>query len=288
MATNSLQVVKQTLFSPAIQEQIQIRLGENAGAFTSSILDLVGSNSRLMGCSPMLVIKEAMKAASLNLPVSNQLGFAYVIPYKVKGTMTPSFQMGYKGYIQLALRTGRYKHLNAGILYEGQAWEEDQLAGVFTISGEKTSDQAIGYFAYMRLLEGFEKGIAWTKEQVTAHAKRYSKEYQRTKGKYGVWKDNFDGMATKTMLLQLVPKYGPMSIDIARAQTYESEGQAATSDLDGIDEEAIDISQQEQEPEEDKAEEETIEPAELTEEEKQEIIEATARMQKQAEAEAPF
>jgi len=287
MATNSLQVVKHTLFSPAIQEQIQIRLGENAGAFTSSVLDLVGANSRLMECDPMLVIKEAMKAASLNLPVSNQLGFAYVIPYKIKGVMTPSFQMGYKGYIQLALRTGRYKYLNAGIIYEGQTWEEDQIAGVFSLNGEQVSDQAIGYFAYMRLLEGFEKGIAWTKEQVTAHAKRYSKEYQRTKGKYGVWKDDFDGMAKKTMLLRLIPPYGPMSIDIAKAQTFETESAFIASDLDGIDD-AIDLQPEQPKKPAEETNTADIEPAELTEAEKQEILAAEARMKEQTENKAPF
>ena len=164
--SKNLSIIKNTIMSDAVKSTIAARLGEKAGTFTTSILDLIGDNSQLQECDPMLIIKESMKAAGLDLPLNKNLGFAYIIPYKERGVMTPHFQMGHKGYLQLAIRTGQYKHLNAGIIYEGEEFIIDRIKGMFEIGGTRISDKSIGFFAYMQLLNGFEKAICWSKKEV--------------------------------------------------------------------------------------------------------------------------
>jgi recombination protein RecT len=152
---------------------------------------------------------EAMKAASLKLPINKQLGFAWIIPYK--GTAT--FQIGYKGLIQLAMRTGLYKHLNAGPVYEGEFVSQDKLSGTVDLSGEATSDKVIGYFAHFKLLNGFERTMYWSKERVIAHASAYSQSYRSGND---IWKKNFDEMATKTLMRNLL-KWAPLSVEFANS-----------------------------------------------------------------------
>jgi recombination protein RecT len=129
--------------------------------------------------------------------------------------------MGWKGYVQLAIRTGKYRHLNTGIVYEGEEMIVDRIRGTLEIGGKRTGDNPIGYYCYMELLNGFQKAIAWTKEKVEEHAKRFSKSYSyyldKKRGRKPVWVTDFDAMALKTMFLQLVPKYGPMTIEMSQA-----------------------------------------------------------------------
>lgn len=206
--------MKEMLKFDKVKQSIMDRIGDKAGTFTTSLIDLCGDNPLLAECDPKLVIKEALKAAALDLPINANLGFAYVIPYKKKGVPEPSFQMGAKGYLQLAIRTGQYKHLNAGTVYEGEEIVEDRIKGTLKIKGKKTSDKAIGYFCYFELLNGFNKGLAWTKERVKAHGKKYSKSFT---SKYSPWQTDFNSMAKKTMVLQLIPKYGVMTIEMSQA-----------------------------------------------------------------------
>ena len=222
--TNNFPAIRQMLTAPDMMKVIKERIGEKAGAFTSSVLDLIGSDNKLMQCDPRLVVKEALKAAALDLPVSKTLGFAYVIPYKNKqGELIPQFQLGYKGFIQLAIRSGQFRHLNAGIVYEGEHIIVDRIKGTLTIEGEKTSDKAIAYFAYMQLLNGFEKAIGWSHERVIAHAKKFSKSFSF---KDSVWQSDPDAMAVKTMLLQL-KNFMPMSIEMQQAMIHDSDGEAS-------------------------------------------------------------
>ena len=203
--------IRKQLTGANIKSMVEARIGKKAGTFITSVLDLIGQDKNLIKCDPNLVVKEALKAAGLDLPISKTLGFAYVIPYKNQ----PQFQMGYKGYIQLAIRTGQYKHLNAGEIYEGETIDVDRIRGTMTIYGQKTSDTVVAYFAYLELINGFEKAVVWTREQVEAHARRFSKSYG---GKHdSPWETDFDAMAKKTMLLQLLPKYGPMTIELGQA-----------------------------------------------------------------------
>ena len=236
--TKNLPSIQQELTSPAIMDRIQKRLGEKAGTFITSVIDLCGEDKTLAKCNPKLIIKEAIKAAALDLPINKNLGFAYVIPYG----KAPQFQMGYKGFIQLAIRTGQYKHLNGGIVYEGETVLDDRIKGTLEITGKKTSEKAVGYFCYMQLLNGFEKAIFWTTEKVTSHAKRFSKSFN---SKSSPWKTDFDAMAMKTMVLQLIPKYGPMTIEMSQAisNDYKSDSTIQDEINENANSEVIDIPQ---------------------------------------------
>lgn len=193
---------------------LQDSLKENAGAFSASVIDLYNSDTYLQRCDPRQVFGECLKAVSLKLPISKQLGFAYVIPY---GNV-PQFQLGYKGMIQLCMRTGEYKYINADVVYKGEYRGADKLTGHVDLNGEKTSDKIIGYFAYIETLNGFKKAIYWSKEKVTEHAKKYSKSFNSGSSP---WKSNFDAMAIKTVLRNLLSKYGVMSVEMANALQSE-------------------------------------------------------------------
>ncbi|MDE7281713.1 MAG: recombinase RecT [Ruminiclostridium sp.] len=199
-------------------------LKENAGAFTASLIDLYNTDTYLQACDPRAVLGEALKAASLKLPINKQLGFAYIVPYKSKGVTVPQFQIGYRGLIQLAMRTGAYKYINAGEVYEGEFKRSDKLTGEIDLSGEATSEKIIGYFAYIETTNGFKKAMYWSKDKITAHAKRYSKSYNSSSS---AWSTNFDEMATKTVLRNLLSHYGYMSVEMATA--FEAEDNTTTA-----------------------------------------------------------
>lgn len=196
----------------AAKSVLEGALKENAGAFSASILDLYNSDKYLTGCDPKQVFGECLKAVSLKLPINKQLGFAYVIAYKGQ----PQFQIGYKGLIQLCMRTGQYKHINADVVYEGELNGFDKLTGELDLSGKRTSDKVIGYFAYIETLNGFTHSKYMTVDAVTAHAKRYSKSFTS-----GAWSTNFDEMAIKTVLRLLLSHYGYMSVEMMNAFTSE-------------------------------------------------------------------
>lgn len=198
------------LNNATMQQKFKNVLAENAGPFMASIIDLYGNDAYLQRCDPDAVVMKALEAATLKLPISKNLGFAYIIPY---GNV-PQFQIGYKGFIQLAQRTGQYKYINADVVYEGQTVHYDIISGMLQIEGEPKSDKAIGYFAYFKLLNGFEKAVYWTKARVEAHAKRYSQAYRSGKSDTP-WINNFDAMALKTVLKNLITKYGVISIEFA-------------------------------------------------------------------------
>ncbi len=163
-------IMKGILDNENTKKLLQDSLKENAGAFAASILDLYNSDKYLQQCNPKQVFGECLKAVSLKLPINKQLGFAYVVPFKG----IPQFQIGYKGLIQLCMRTGQYKHINAGEVYEGEYKGFNKLTGELDISGERTSDTVVGYFAYMETLNGFSHSVYSTKEEVQKHAQKYS------------------------------------------------------------------------------------------------------------------
>lgn len=214
-------IMRGILDSSATKKLLQDSLKENAGAFAASVLDLYNSDKCLQRCEPKQVFAECLKAVSLKLPINKQLGFAYVIPYKD----TAQFQLGYKGMIQLCMRTGAYKYINSGAVYEGEFKGEDKLTGEIDISGEKTSDTIVGYFAYIETLNGYRKAIYWSKDKVLSHARKYSKSFNSTNS---VWKSDFDAMAIKTVLRNLLSHYGYMSVEMSTA--FEAEENTAAAD----------------------------------------------------------
>lgn len=212
--------MKNLIKNQGMQNLFADALKENKDRFLASIIDLYNGDSSLQGCDPKEVIMEALKAATLNLPINKSLGYAYIVPFKNKGKLTPQFQIGYKGYIQMAQRSGQYKALNAGILYEGMEVKRDFLRGTFEIIGEPKSDKVIGYFAYFQLLNGYEKAIFMSKEDITNHAKRYSQAYG---SEYSPWKKQFDEMAQKTVIKRLLSKYGVLTTEFQDAVKEEED-----------------------------------------------------------------
>ena len=208
---------KGLLNSQTIRAQVKKSLGDNAGAFLSSMIDLYNGDTYLQKCNPKEVIGECIKAAALKLPIVKTLGFAYVVPYKNK----PTFTIGYKGLIQLAQRTGQYKCINADSVYEGELRGFNKLSGEIDLTGEKISDKVIGYFGYIRLTSGFEKVLYMSKEDVEDWANKYSPAYN---SKYSPWQSEFDKMAQKTVLRRLIGTYGSMSIEMSQAMEQDDKG----------------------------------------------------------------
>ena len=225
--------LKNILNAQSVQEQFKAVLQENAGAFVASIIDLYNTDAYLQACDPKAVVMEALKAASLKLPINKQLGFAWIVPYRDSktGYYVPTFQLGYKGYIQLCMRTGAYRYINADVVYEGELVRQDKLTGEIELDPSKrVSDKKIGYFAFIETLNGFRKTLYMTVEEVTKHAQRYSKSFG---SKASPWATDFDAMALKTVLRLLLSKYGIMSVEMQRAYIED-----VTPDTVGLADEA--------------------------------------------------
>lgn len=203
-------VLKGILNAPSIQEQFGNSLKENKDAFKSSLIELYAGDKYLQGCDPKAVVMEALKAATMKLPINKALGFSYIVPFKG----VPVFQIGYKGLIQLALRTAAYRTINADVVYEGELVKVNKLTGEIDLSGEKKSEKIVGYFAHIELTNGFAKTMYSTREQVTAHAKKYSKSFGNSSS---AWQTDFDAMAKKTLLRNLLSHYGYMSVEMINA-----------------------------------------------------------------------
>jgi len=211
--------------TPGYQKMINNTLKDPARVrrFVASITSAVAINPMLQECDPATILSGALLGESLNLSPSPQLGQYYLVPFNntKKGCKDAQFQLGYKGYVQLALRSGYYKRLNVMSVKEGELlrWnpltEEIELElMVDELDREKT--KTIGYVASFEYLNGFTKTIYWPKDKMEAHAIKYSKGYAAKKG-YTFWEKDFDAMAYKTMLRQLISKWGVMSIDLQSA-----------------------------------------------------------------------
>lgn len=206
-----------------VKNQInQVISGKNGTRFISSVVSAVNNNPALQECTNQSILSAALLGESLNLSPSPQLGQYYMVPFndKNKGKVA-QFQLGYKGYIQLAIRSGQYKKLNVLGIKEGELIRFDPLneeIEVKLIEDEEAREQAptIGYYAMFEYTNGFRKAMYWSRRKMEAHALKYSKGYQAKKG-YTFWEKDFDGMAYKTMLRQLISKWGIMSIDMVSA-----------------------------------------------------------------------
>lgn len=209
--------LKALLNTESVKKRFEEVLGERSQQFTTSILSLYNSDTNLQKCEPMSIISSAMVAASLDLPVNKSLGYAWIIPYGNKA----QFQLGYKGYIQLALRTGQYKHINVIEIYEGELQKWDRLTEELIIDYEKRkSDNVVGYAAYFELINGFKKTVYWTKEEVERHRQRFSKS------DFG-WKNDWDAMAKKTVLKNMLSKWGILSVELQKAFIQDNENDEA-------------------------------------------------------------
>ncbi len=221
--------VKALFERPEVQSKFKELLGKRASSFCTSVLQIVASNKLLTTADPNSIYQSAAVAATLDLPLNNNLGFAYIVPYKTKqpdGTYknVAQFQMGYKGFIQLAQRSGQFKTLSACPIYEGQLVEENPLTGFVFDFTKKSSDTVLGYAAYFKLINGFEKTLYMTAAELRKHGSRFSKTF-----KGGLWENDFDSMATKTVIKLLLSKFAPLSIDMQKAVITD---QALITDAD--------------------------------------------------------
>ena len=203
-----------------ISKNIQTTLG-NVGKsqrFVASLISAVANNKSLSNCDYSTIIGAALLGETLNLSPSPQLGHYFIVPYKGKAT----FQLGYKGYIQLAIRSGQYRRINVLSIKKGELVKYDPLneeIEVNLISDElkREAAETIGYYAMFELTNSFRKSLYWTKNKMEAHAKKYSQAYSAKNNEYSFWTINFDEMAYKTLLRQLISKWGIMSIDLQNA-----------------------------------------------------------------------
>lgn len=200
--------------SPAVQAKFQEVLKGSEKQFTASLLSVVTNNNLLSKASNNSIMTAAMKAAVLNLPIEPSLGFAYIVPYKREA----QFQIGYKGLIQLAIRSGQIKGINSGVVYKAQFKTYDPLFETLEVDFTQPADEVAGYFATLELTNGFKKLTYWTKEQATAHGKRFSMSFNN-----GPWKTDFDAMAQKTLLKQIISKYAPLSTELQEAIVADNE-----------------------------------------------------------------
>jgi len=217
-----------------VKRKFQEMLGKKSTSFITSVLQIVASNELLKNAEPNSIYQAASVAATLDLPLNNNLGFAYIVPYNQKqkdGTykQVAQFQLGYKGFIQLAQRSGQFKTISASPIYEGQISENNPLTGIVFDFKTKKSDTIIGYASYFKLLNGFESTYYMSLEDVKKHGKKFSQTFKKG---FGLWNDDFDSMAIKTVIKLLLSKYAPLSVDMQRAVISD---QAIINDANTLD-----------------------------------------------------
>lgn len=240
-ANNAMAAAKKTQFQAVIKDaKVQQNLISTLGdatrtkTFTSSLISAVSTNPALRECEAMSIISAALLGESLNLSPSPQLGHYYMVPFKDNktGTTKATFQLGWKGYYQLALRSGQYRNLDAVAIKEGELKTFNPITGEIGIEAisdpmEREKAKTVGYYAYFELLNGFRKAMYWPREKMEAHAMAFSKGYAAHKG-YTFWEKDFDNMALKTMYKQLISKYGIMSIEMQTAYANDMTIQTST------------------------------------------------------------
>lgn len=226
-AEQGLQKIKNIMNSEQVMKKFTDMMGKNATGFIVSVLQIVANNEKLAVCEPQSLYNSAGMAATLNLPINSNFQFAHIVPYKEwrmsdQGKYQVSiaqFQMGWRGYVQLAQRTGQYKAIEVTDVREGELKSKDRLTGECVFEWIEDDDERmklpiIGYVSYFKLLSGFEKALYWTRAKLLGHAKKYSKTYDQQDGK---WNTDEDAMCRKTMIKTLLSGFGPMSVEISTA-----------------------------------------------------------------------
>jgi recombination protein RecT len=223
-----VKAVSAFLNSNSVQKKFQDILGQKANGFIASVLSVVNNNDLLQKSDQNSIYTAALMAASLDLPINPNLGLAYIVPYKGKA----QFQLGYRGFKQLAQRSGQFVAINDTDVREGELVNHNRLSGEITFdwnqdSADRLKKKVVGYVSYFKLVNGFESTLYMTVEELEAHAKKYSQTYKKYGS--GLWKDEFDGMARKTVTKLNLSKNAPLSIDLQRATIAD---QAVIKDFD--------------------------------------------------------
>lgn len=273
--------------SSYVQNQLKQVLGKNAGTFATSLVEVFTNDTQLQKCDQKKVIQEAIKAATLKLPLNKQLGYAYILVFNNwdevsrRRRLTPQIVLGYKGYIQLAMRTGQYKNINADAVYEGEMVGRDKLSGAIDLSGDKISEKVVGYFAHFETVNGFSKTLFMSLGEMAGYALKFSPSFKRNaeknplptvdalcdmandqavngpqQGKVG-WEGDFNSMAIKTVLRRLLSKYGYLSIEMMSALVEDEPTAAEQRNEENnetkpvFDAQAVEIKEEESKPVED-------------------------------------
>ena len=236
--TKTPKTLQALLDSENIKERLNDILGKRASTFASSVIQITQSNNMLKNAEPSSIVGAAITSATLNLPLNNNLGYAYIIPFnerqKEGGYLVKAqFQIGYKGFIQLAQRSGSFKTVNVTEIKEGEIENTDRLTGEMTFNWiqdekERETKKTIGYVGYFGLTNGFEKSMFMSLDDLNKHGKKFSQTFKKG---FGLWRDDFDAMAKKTVLKLLLSKYAPLSIDMQSAVHVD---QASFNDVDDI------------------------------------------------------
>ena len=203
---------------PNIKAKVEQLIGKNSATFATSVMQIANSNALLRTAEPSSIFNAACMAATLNLPLQNGLGFAYIVPFKnnKERKVEAQFQIGYKGFIQLAQRSGQFKRLVALPVYKNQLLKKDFINGFeFDWEQEPEKDEnPIGYYAYFKLVNDFSAELYMIHDDIVKHAQRYSQTFKKG---FGVWHDNFEAMALKTVMKLLLSKQAPLSVEMQQA-----------------------------------------------------------------------
>lgn len=225
-----------------VKNKFQELLGKRSTSFITSVLQIVASNDLLQRAEPTSIYQSAAVAATLDLPLNNALGFAYIVPYNIsyregdewKKKTVAQFQIGYKGFRQLALRSGQFLTIHSTDVREGEIKKRDRLTGEIEFEWikddkERETKAIVGYVSYFKLLNGFSQTMYMSREKLLAHGKKYSQTFKNDKG---LWKDEEDSMMLKTITKLNLSKNAPLSVEMQRAVVVD---QSVINDSDTLD-----------------------------------------------------
>jgi len=245
--TTQVATTTKALFAKAtVQKRFEKLLGDKAAGFITSVLQTVQNSDKLAAAKPETILNAAATAAALDLPITQSLGFAWIVAYKDEA----QFQMGWKGFVQLALRTKQYKAMNVIEVYKNQFKSfnvmTEELDADFEVEGK---GEIVGYAGYFELNGGFKKTVYWSKKKVIEHAKKYSKTFGKKNQKghlmHSPWndKDQFDAMAKKTVLKNMISKWGIMSIEMQKAHVVDQAVLREENEPDYVDANVVDVAE---------------------------------------------
>lgn len=231
MSNNNLPALKNALNTDGVKNKFNEMLGKKSAGFITSITSVVQNNDLLQKAEVNSIILAAAQAASLDLPINPNLGFAAIIPFndKKNNRCVATFQIMRDGWVDLCLRTGQFEYIANEIVYEGELVEKNRFTDTYVFDETKRkSDKVIGYMASFKLTNGYRKTVYMTVEDAKAHGKQYSQTFRKN---YGLWVDNFHAMALKTTLKMLLKKFAPKSIE-SIAQAIEKDQASFVGDID--------------------------------------------------------
>ena len=232
MAQNNLVKLRETLKAPSVEAKFKEMLGKRAPQFMTSITSVVSNNALLQKADVNSIIMGAALAASMDLPLNSALGYVSLVPFNSKDGCYAQLQIQWKGLVELFLRSGQCQSIICETVYEGQLVKKNKFTGEYVFDEDaKKSDKIIGFMAYFKLTNGFEKYEYMTVEEVKAHAQKFSQTYRSGRG---VWKDQFEAMSKKTVLRRLLTKWAPKSIEMQQMAMFDQS--IVRGDINKLDE----------------------------------------------------